>query len=239
MDSYTCFVCETPFERYASQVRNPAEACCSVECRGVKHRTSLRGEANPNYRHGKHVGPSLCVCGRAKDYRAEACALCSKRGPSKSGESLYDEHVLREAVLTSTSLSAAAMLVGCSRHIVTSFAKKNDLNLSHMRGGRGRPRSYESVFCYKEKRDPATRGYLRRLDPEWYFCTECGQLPWWNGKELTLQMDHIDGNSRNDCRDNLRWLCPNCHTQTETFTGRNASYRKEHDLRVGDAHVRS
>ena len=48
-------------------------------------------------------------------------------------------------------------------------------------------------------------------------CSECGQLPTHNGKELVLQLDHIDGNNRNHKRDNLQLLCPNCHTQTDTW----------------------
>ena len=35
-----------------------------------------------------------------------------------------------------------------------------------------------------------------------------------------MQLDHIDGNSDNNFLDNLRLLCPNCHTQTETFSTR-------------------
>lgn len=48
-------------------------------------------------------------------------------------------------------------------------------------------------------------------------CTECGQEGIWNNKPLVLQLDHIDGNSDNNLPNNLRLLCPNCHTQTETF----------------------
>jgi hypothetical protein len=55
-----------------------------------------------------------------------------------------------------------------------------------------------------------------------YKCA-CGNTGEWNGKKLTLQLDHIDGAPYNHELDNLRFLCPNCHSQTETFSGRNRS----------------
>lgn len=51
-------------------------------------------------------------------------------------------------------------------------------------------------------------------------CTECGTGNFWNGKNLCLQVDHIDGNSDNCFPNNLRLICPNCHTQTDTFRNR-------------------
>jgi hypothetical protein len=53
-----------------------------------------------------------------------------------------------------------------------------------------------------------------------YVCSECGQLPEWNGKPLVLQVDHINGDPTDNRPENLRFLCPNCHTQTDTFAGR-------------------
>jgi len=59
-------------------------------------------------------------------------------------------------------------------------------------------------------------------------CSECGQESTWNNKPLGLQLDHIDGNSDNNDLSNLRLLCPNCHTQTETFgnAGKGNRYKK-------------
>ncbi len=42
------------------------------------------------------------------------------------------------------------------------------------------------------------------------------------GKPIPLQIDHIDGNSDNNTEDNFRLLCPNCHAQTPTYSGKNA-----------------
>jgi hypothetical protein len=48
-------------------------------------------------------------------------------------------------------------------------------------------------------------------------CECCGISNIWNGKKLSLQLNHIDGNSRNNLLSNLEILCPNCHTQTDTY----------------------
>lgn len=60
------------------------------------------------------------------------------------------------------------------------------------------------------------------LEEQKYSCLMCGQTTEWNGRSLSLQFDHIDGNRQNNRRDNLRLLCPNCHSQTETYAWKNA-----------------
>jgi hypothetical protein len=51
-------------------------------------------------------------------------------------------------------------------------------------------------------------------------CEDCG-ICTWNDRPLTLQLDHINGDRRDNRLDNLRLLCPNCHSQTPTYCGRN------------------
>ena len=55
-----------------------------------------------------------------------------------------------------------------------------------------------------------------------YVCSICGQEPFWQGKELTLILDHINGNNTDDRLENLRWVCPNCNQQLETTSGSNS-----------------
>ena len=57
-----------------------------------------------------------------------------------------------------------------------------------------------------------------------YRCAICGNNGEWNGKPLSLQLDHINGVNNDNRIENLRFLCPNCHSQTETFSGKNKNY---------------
>jgi predicted RNA-binding Zn-ribbon protein involved in translation (DUF1610 family) len=53
-----------------------------------------------------------------------------------------------------------------------------------------------------------------------YKCQKCGNTCEWQGEKLTLQLDHIDGINDNNSIENLRFLCPNCHAQTDTYAGK-------------------
>jgi len=59
-------------------------------------------------------------------------------------------------------------------------------------------------------------------------CALCGNSGEWQGKPLTLQLDHANGRYDDNRLENLRWLCPNCHSQTETFAGRGSVRRARH-----------
>lgn len=52
-------------------------------------------------------------------------------------------------------------------------------------------------------------------------CCEVCNVSEWLGKPLSLEVDHIDGDRYNHRLNNLRIVCPNCHSQTETYRGRN------------------
>jgi len=59
------------------------------------------------------------------------------------------------------------------------------------------------------------RSTMRRYltEDRGYRCEVCGIIDWQN-KKITLQVDHINGDPANDSPDNVRLICPNCHSQT-------------------------
>lgn len=65
-----------------------------------------------------------------------------------------------------------------------------------------------------------------------YKCESC-ELSEWLGKKITLELEHIDGDNQNNAKENLKLLCPNCHSFTETWKGRN-SVKKKMKIYVSD-----
>lgn len=84
----------------------------------------------------------------------------------------------------------------------------------------------QKVFVENSK---SNRQYVKKLIKRFdlfpYKC-KCGNKGLWNGKPLVLQLEHKNG-INNDYRvENLCYLCPNCHSQTTTFSGKNARRNK-------------
>lgn len=102
--------------------------------------------------------------------------------------------------------------------------KMNELNLTEkdFQQGKTIKRTCENIFIQNSTADQRT---LRR----WYYngkytkynCSICGLLPFWQNKELTLILDHINGDNHDDRLENLRWVCPNCNSQLITTGSRN------------------
>lgn len=89
-------------------------------------------------------------------------------------------------------------------------------------------RLYNDTFPRIERGEVNQNNTLRKYlkEVKGCFCAECGISDVYNNKPLTLQVDHIDGNSDNNVPSNLRLLCPNCHSQTETWVTRNKKSTK-------------
>ena len=86
------------------------------------------------------------------------------------------------------------------------------------------------MFCSPECRygDCELLGFAasrqRVFSEQNFACNGCG-ISEWQGKPIGLQLEHKDGNRDNNVRSNLEGLCPNCHSQTSTWCGRNKTRR--------------
>lgn len=70
----------------------------------------------------------------------------------------------------------------------------------------------EDIFQRTKVKNATLKKYLMK-EGRGLECEECG-ISEYNGKPITLQLHHIDGNPKNNSRENLKFLCPNCHSQT-------------------------
>lgn len=119
---------------------------------------------------------------------------------------------------------------GASYKILKKRLDEDNINYSHINLGigsnKGRKFIKEKIPLNKilvEESEYNRSNLKKRLISELKWkeeCSNCGNKGKWQGKELRLQLDHINGNSKDNRIENLRFLCPNCHSQTETFSGK-------------------
>lgn len=147
------------------------------------------------------------------------------------------EENLKKAIANSINIAGTLKVMGMS--ITTgnyrSFhnaVKKYNIDTSHFLG-RSALKGKEHITCknillvnilVENSNYQAIYTLKKRLIRENIFIYECSncKLVNWNGKSLSLQLDHINGIYNDHRIENLRFLCPNCHSQTDTFAGRNA-----------------
>lgn len=149
----------------------------------------------------------------------------------------YTKETLHQAV--NASLSIAGVLrhlglapTGGSHAHISRRVKKLGIDTSHFNGRhhrRAKPAvnrlSSQEVLVLGNAGAARTKPHvLRRALKEsgmQYACAACGLAGIWNAQSLTLHVDHINGKYFDNRIENLRFLCPNCHSQTATWAGRN------------------
>ena len=132
--------------------------------------------------------------------------------------------------------------IHCSRKCANSriFSEESKLLKSNALKGKSRgPASPEEIANRVAKfRESKLKKYLetpftelgcenrrrRVFEEQEHKCNKCGISEWFSHK-ISLELEHKDGNTANNVRENLEGLCPNCHSITDTWRGRNKPAR--------------
>lgn len=148
----------------------------------------------------------------------------------------FDDEYFRQVIADNKSASSALRKLGmraAGGNFKTLYAKIESLGIinDHWQGKEnfvptmGQTSSkmlpLNSILTTKST---YARGHLkRRLIRDEILIEECAICkipPLWNNQKLVLQLDHINGIYNDNRLENLRLICPNCHSQTETFAGK-------------------
>ncbi|MFF3863007.1 HNH endonuclease [Streptomyces sp. NPDC002209] len=147
----------------------------------------------------------------------------------------WTKEVLASAVAESTNMCQVLRhlgleVVGGNHTHISRRVKAFGMDTSHFTlpspAGRPKTRRSPETLLVKQEGPHARRTQGEQLKqaltalgvPE--ICQMCGMPPTWQGYPLPLEVDHVDGDWRNNLPQNLRLLCPNCHSTTDTYRGR-------------------
>ncbi|OAH15159.1 HNH endonuclease signature motif containing protein [Streptomyces jeddahensis] len=153
----------------------------------------------------------------------------------------WTREVLQAAVSASTNMCEVLRqlgleVVGGHHTHISRRIKAYGIDTSHFqvptrRGKPWRPRTPEGLLV-EQAATHARRIPSDRL--KWAMtavgvreqCALCGTEAVWRGHPLPLEVDHVDGNWRDNRIENLRFLCPNCHSTTDNYRGRGKGFAR-------------
>lgn len=134
----------------------------------------------------------------------------------------------RSLIANSTSYLQCVVAVGYTKNgrypydIIKRRCEELNISTDHFKGSSFYNKKRELDDILVENSTYLNTSHLKeRLLKEGlleYKCEICGNTGEWNGNPLSLQLDHRNGNHTDNRIENLRLLCPNCHSQTDTFS---------------------
>jgi hypothetical protein len=129
---------------------------------------------------------------------------------------------LENAVKNAQSMSEVVRNLGLNKssrtfNVVREEMLHYSIDVSFSQRRHRKKYSDEDIFCEGSTYDRKDlKKKIIRENLLSYECKCCG-ISDWNDNPLTLQLDHINGINNDNRLDNLRFLCPNCHSQTSTW----------------------
>lgn len=148
----------------------------------------------------------------------------------------YSDEDITVAVQQSTSRRQVLEKLGLNRDgggsqsCIKKRISELNLDISHWTGQLwSKGRSLKKLGEYKKKEGVKTLLIKRRG----HKCECCG-LTRWMERDITLEVHHIDGKRKNNVAENLTLLCPNCHSYTPNWRGRNRNKKANVVQPAGD-----
>ena len=137
----------------------------------------------------------------------------------KHSDKFSDEQLIEQYNIE-PNLSKIAVHFGVPQVTIWRRSKKLDLTYKH--GGTNKKISLDEILKGLHPTYQTFKLKNRLLKDNIFenICTNCG-ITEWQDLPINLHLDHIDGNCSNHKLENLRLLCPNCHSQTDTWCGKN------------------
>ena len=145
-----------------------------------------------------------------------------------------EDKEFRQLIKNASSISECCRKIGLSengsngRTQIIKRCEELQIDYSHLlgyksKGNNPQKQPIESILIKNSTYLNRTALKKRLIDEKIipYKGAICGNEGIWNSYPLTLQLDHINGINNDNRKENLRFLCPNCHSQTTTFSGRN------------------
>ncbi len=118
------------------------------------------------------------------------------------------------------------------------YCKKYCIDISHLKYKQDRGNKFHEIKSnnelFVENSDSIGKTIKERILKHnliEYKCECCGNNGEWMNKKISLQLDHINGINDDNRLENLRFLCPNCHSQTKTYSAKNKTLKNISSLK--------
>lgn len=149
------------------------------------------------------------------------------------------EEELRAVVETSKTISDVLrklniVISGGNYKLIKKLCKEYNIDITHFDGkswrlGQVYDFKIKTEYILENKFEISRNQLKKRLLDEGlleYKCKKCGNIGEWMGEKISLELDHINGVNNDNRLENLRILCPNCHSQTQTYRNKNKKIEK-------------